>query len=356
MDSTPHIGPMDQELKLLQRKIAMLEAVVQNFPGGLLLFDNNLRLVFCSENQKKLLEYPAELFADGPPPMEKIFWLNAHRGEYGEGNAAQQVEERLNLVKKGVAHSFERRRPNGTVLRIKGVPLAGGGFMTTYLDVTEEHRNKSALAYLALHDTVTGLSNRAAFMMELADRIDSLPNGHAGAVVFIDLNKFKQVNDTLGHAAGDELLRLVGNRLRRSIRDRDFLARLGGDEFAILQADVSEMNDVKALAMRIQSEVSETYVIQNEAVEIGASIGISIFPDHATNSDELIAIADNCMYSSKASKASFTLWPMPSPIESQELRKNRRNDWSNARPSDDANSAMALRGLNIPQHTSKSRI
>ena len=315
-----------KKLLAVQKKVSMLEAVVENFPGGLLLFDRDLKLVFCNENQKRLLEYPVELFADGPPSIETIFRLNAHRGEYGDGEPEEQVVTRLQLVAQRVEHTFERVRPNGTVLRIKGVPLAGGGFMSTYLDITEEHRNRQNLAYLALHDTVTGLSNRRAFMAELSLRIEGLRIGQAGAVIFIDLNKFKLVNDNFGHASGDELLKLVGNRLRRSIRDGDFLARLGGDEFAILQGEVSSLGDVESLAMRIQSNICEKYVVRDQIVEIGASIGISIFPDHATNSEELVALADNCMYRSKADKTSFTLWPLPEAVPRTKTRAERRND------------------------------
>jgi diguanylate cyclase (GGDEF)-like protein len=310
----------------LQLKIKMLEAVVENFPGGLLLFDDDVRLVFCNENQKRLLEYPAELFFNGPPSIEKIFWHNAHRGEYGEGKPAQQVAHRLSLVQKRVAHVFERTRPNGTVLRISGVPLEGGGFMTTYMDVTKEHESKSALAYLALHDTVTGLANRAAFMFELAKRIEELQDKQSGAVFFVDLNKFKRVNDTLGHAAGDELLRLVGNRLRRSIRECDFLARLGGDEFAIIQSEVSRVRDVEALALRIQEIVCNKFEIQGTVVQIGASIGVSLFPEHGTDENELLALADSYMYKSKSEKSSFSVGPIARKSTSSPARKRRRKD------------------------------
>jgi diguanylate cyclase (GGDEF)-like protein len=310
----------------LQQKIKMLEAVVENFPGGLLLFDDEVRLVFCNENQKRLLEYPPELFVNGPPSIEKIFWLNAHRGEYGDGKPAQQVAYRLDLVHQRVAHMFERKRPNGTVLRIRGVPLDGGGFMTTYMDITQENESKNALAYLALHDTITGLANRTALMLELSKRIDELQDGKSGAVFFVDLNKFKEVNDTLGHAAGDELLRLVGNRLRRSIRESDFLARLGGDEFAIIQADVSKARDIEVLALRIQEIVCNKYEIQGTTVQIGASIGVSIFPEHGTDEDELLALADSCMYKCKSEKSLFNVGPMSRKGISFRARNRRRVD------------------------------
>jgi diguanylate cyclase (GGDEF)-like protein len=307
-------------LVALRQRVALLEDVVENYPGGLLLFDKDLRLVFCNQNQKKMLDYPDELFANGPPSIEQIFWLNAHRGEYGNGHAEEQVRSRMKLVLQRVEHVFERTRPNGTILRIKGIPL-NGGFVTTYIDITEERKGQSALAYLALHDTLTGLANRVALMSEMKRRLMPPLSNSGGAVIFIDLDKFKSVNDLMGHAAGDELLKMAANRIRRSIRDSDFAARLGGDEFVIVQSDVQDESSVETLARRIHTGICEPYLILGERVRIGASFGIAMFPQHSRKPEELLVLADMSMYRSKASDTPIQFWSAEKSAEAHKARR-----------------------------------
>ena len=126
-----------QTIDLLSERVQLLEQVVDNFPGGIQLFDKNLQLVLCNQQQREMLGYPDELFAGGDPSLETIFRFNAERGEYGPGNVEDLVAERMQRVALREPHVFERTRPNGTVLEIRGMPLADGGFVTTYLDVIE---------------------------------------------------------------------------------------------------------------------------------------------------------------------------------------------------------------------------
>ncbi|MEO6607106.1 MAG: PAS-domain containing protein, partial [Aestuariivirga sp.] len=147
----------DRSLGDLQDEIILLRAVIDNYPGGLMLVDKNLKLVFCNEQQKKLLEYPPYLFEFGNPSLEQLFRFNALRGEYGEGDIEKHVADRMTLVQQRRAHVFERTRPNGTVLEIRGVPLSGGGFMTTYLDITERRPLTKAVLDNAEYDKLTGL-------------------------------------------------------------------------------------------------------------------------------------------------------------------------------------------------------
>ena len=132
-------------------------------------------------------------------------------------------------------HVLERERPDGTVLDVRGVPLEDGGFVTTYMDITERRRSEAKIAHMALHDALTGLANRVLLNERLEQALARVKRGDMVAVHLLDLDHFKNVNDTLGHPAGDKLLKDAADRLRALVRETDTIARMGGDEFAILQ-------------------------------------------------------------------------------------------------------------------------
>jgi diguanylate cyclase (GGDEF)-like protein len=283
----------------MRERIRLLEAVIDNFPGGLLLFDKDLRLVLCNRQQKELLEYPEELFKDGNPTLEQIFRFNASRGEYGEGSVETFIKAKMELVRKKCAHTFERTRPNGTVLQIRGVPLEHGGFVTTYLDVTEQHRTQSKIEHLAMHDPVTGLANRTKLVFLLQETLSNLTDGDQLALHYIDLDRFKPINDNYGHDVGDAVLRSVARRLLTCVRDTDCVARIGGDEFVILQKGIRSTHDAEIVGTRIVRAISKTHDLPEGSFTLGASVGIALAPTHCADVDELIRRADEVMYKSK---------------------------------------------------------
>jgi diguanylate cyclase (GGDEF)-like protein len=299
----PHEKPPVDSLSpgQLRERIRLLEAVVDNFPGGLLLFDQNLRLVLCNRQQQDLLEYPETLFENGDPALEEIIRVNAERGEYGPGPAEAHVAAKMALVEQKCAHVFERTRPNGTVLEIRGVPLAGGGFVSTYLDVTAQRKSQSMIEHMALHDAVTGLPNRTKMTKHLNQAIDQIAEGQKFAVHFIDLDRFKPINDNHGHETGDTILQSVAGRLLDSVRDSDLVARVGGDEFIILQMGIRSARDAELVASRVIKSVSRSHIVKNRSYAVGASVGISVAPWDSVNPEELVRKADNAMYRSKSS-------------------------------------------------------
>jgi diguanylate cyclase (GGDEF)-like protein len=286
----------EQTIALLNERIRLLEAVVNNFPGGLLLFDKELNLVLCNDRQRQLLDYPDELFADGNPTLERMFRFNAERGEYGAGDPEAHVKTRMELVAQRTPHVFERTRPNGTVLEIRGMPLSDGGFVTTYVDVTEQRRSQALIAHLAHHDPLTGLANRALMMDRLHMALASVKRGtHRIALLYIDLDKFKPVNDRHGHAAGDQVLKRVAATMLGSVRETDTVARLGGDEFVIIQADVAAAADAETVGQRLIEAISAP-----AEHHVSASIGIAYAPWDGDAADELLRKADIALYRSKA--------------------------------------------------------
>jgi diguanylate cyclase (GGDEF)-like protein len=287
-------------LEGLREQVRLLEAVVANFPGGISLFDRNLQMVLCNEQQKQLLDYPASLFASGYPTLEQIFRFNAERGEYGPGDVEQHVRQRMALVMERRAHVFERTRPNGIVVEVRGVPLEGGGFVTTYLDVTDQRRNQALVAHMAHHDVLTNLPNRLLFRDRLQQAAARVRRGEAMALLYLDLDHFKPVNDSFGHAVGDALLKAVADRMRATARDTDTVARLGGDEFVIIQVGIKQASEAELLARRLAKAVSEPYEIAGHTIVIGTSIGIAIAPHDGTDPEGLLKMADHALYQCKA--------------------------------------------------------
>ena len=210
------------------------------------------------------------------------------------------VQHRIELAQQRQAHEYERARPDGSVLEVRGVPLAGSGFVTTYLDVTERRKTQERVAHMAHHDALTNLPNRILFNDRFAHAIAQARRGYDMALLYLDLDKFKPVNDNLGHAVGDKLLQEVSERLLDTIRDTDTAARLGGDEFAIVQVGIVDRAGAENLATRIIELLHKPFLIEGHSVEIGTSIGIALAPQHSSDPDELLRKADLALYKCKA--------------------------------------------------------
>ncbi len=294
------IGHIGSFVDGLRERMRLLEAVIENFPGGISLFDRDLRMVLCNRQQRQLLDYPEELFAGGYPSLEEIFRFNAARGEYGPGDPDEQVEERMALARQRNPHTFERTRPNGTILQIRGVPIDGGGFVTTYFDVTEQRRAQQIIEHMAHHDALTDLPNRMLFSDRLALALAAAKRHGAMAVHYLDVDNFKPVNDNLGHKAGDDLLIGVARRLRAAVREADTVARLGGDEFAIVQTGIRTAEDAAVLARRVIAEFTEPFSLSGRRVTVGVSIGIAVAPQDGVKTDDVLVKADTALYKSKS--------------------------------------------------------
>ncbi|MBX9588453.1 MAG: PAS-domain containing protein [Hyphomonadaceae bacterium] len=290
---------LEQNNRLLSERTSRLQTIIDNFPGGISFLDRDFRVVFCNERARLLLDLPDELFASGSPSIEEIFRFNALRSEYGPGDAQEQVATRMALVRQRQAHILVRERPDGTVLDVRGVPLDDGGFVTTYMDITERRRSEEKIAHMALHDALTGLANRVLLNDKLEQALTRVKRGDMVAVHLLDLDHFKNVNDTLGHPAGDKLLQDAACRLRALVRETDTIARMGGDEFAILQVAINQPADATALAQRVIESVSQPYEIDGRQVLIGTSVGIAIGPADGLASDQLMRNADLALYRAK---------------------------------------------------------
>lgn len=290
----------------LEEEIRLLRAVIDNFPGGLTLFDKDLKMVFCSNKQKELLNYPPNLFEYGTPSLEQLFRFNAIRGEYGAGNIDKLVEERMNLARLKRAHVYERTRPNGVMLEIRGVPLEGGGFMTTHLDVTAQRKpaaNPQPAAsppVMVEHDKLTGLPRGDFLRDRMGQILASITPGQVVAVHCMDLDHFKDVNARYGKPTGDALLQKVADRLRSIVREYDLVARIGGDRFVVLQPHVKRPSEVARLAHRILDAIREPISIGGNSIVLSSSIGLALAPRDGVEPDAVLAKAEAAVLGTKS--------------------------------------------------------
>lgn len=174
------------------------------------------------------------------------------------------------------------------------------GYRGTASDITEETRAQARIQYLSQHDALTGLPNRNRLRDYLEAKLASLTSESRLAVLYIDLDRFKPVNDTLGHGAGDEVLVGVSNRLKQCIRGDDLVARLGGDEFVLVMSRLQHNDDVEKLCARVVDAISEPFFYENKPIRIGASIGIAMAPIDAAHANELLRCSDIALYQAKA--------------------------------------------------------
>lgn len=212
-----------------------------------------------------------------------------------------------------VGAHFHAVRPNHTTveLRLHGARVGLGGrrlLVVVLTDASEERRERESLSALAFVDTLTGLANRTLFLDRLRDALVETKREHRTlAVFFCDLDGFKGVNDTLGHDAGDAVLRAVAARLRATTRTADTVARLGGDEFGVVLPNAGTDETAALVAGRMLRAVGEPIAVSDTFTQVGLSVGIALFPRDGTDLDELISRADGAMYQSKrAGKNQFT--------------------------------------------------
>jgi diguanylate cyclase (GGDEF)-like protein len=297
----PDFEDVQRELDKARNDLRLYAAVVENFPGGIILTNQNLDVVVCNEQQKKLLGYSPELFDGRMPTLLELFQFNAKRGEYGPGRPEALVAAKMDLVEQRIPHVFERTRPDGSVIEVRGVPIKGGGFVTSYIDVTERRKSQEMVLKLALTDSLTGLANRAALSKYYEQFAARARRGEDFALFYIDLDDFKPVNDQYGHKTGDAVLEEVATRLKSSVRDTDVVARYGGDEFIVLQSNVESVHGIKVLARRILNNMRRSFHINEIEIQLNASVGIALCAREKLNCtmDHMMGVADGEMYKSK---------------------------------------------------------
>jgi diguanylate cyclase (GGDEF)-like protein/PAS domain S-box-containing protein len=271
---------------------------LENMSQGLCMFDGEERLVVCNRRYSDMYQLPHELVVPGTA-LRKILEYRVKQGIYGREDPRGYVEERLAAARSSEAFTKIQEMTDGRVVAIAHRPMANGGWVATHEDITELQKVQERIAHMALHDALTDLPNRALLRERIEDALPRAEAGKAFAILCLDLDRFKIVNDTLGHAAGDELLKEVADRLLQCVSDEDTIARLGGDEFAIVQMDENQPKAATRLASRICEVIKRPFELQGHEGVVDTSIGIAIAPYDGLDADLLLRNADLALYKAK---------------------------------------------------------
>jgi diguanylate cyclase (GGDEF)-like protein len=221
-------------------------------------------------------------------------------GTLSSANAERLVAEFESGLAGEVDGELFVETERGRTLALTFHPMADGGSVVLIEDITDRKMAEAKIHQLARYDSLTGLPNRALFRDHMDASVTNLRRRGPFAIHFVDLDEFKQVNDTLGHPCGDELLCAVADRLRTAVRGSDVVARFGGDEFVILQYPLGHPKEAAALAERLVAELAEPYQISGHEVVVGVSIGIALAPRDGSNADLLLKNADMALYRAKS--------------------------------------------------------
>ncbi|HYS91390.1 MAG TPA: EAL domain-containing protein [Bradyrhizobium sp.] len=275
-----------------------LDTAINNMTQGLLMFDSSHRLVVANQRYIEMFGVSTEVVKPGCTIHE----LLNHRREIGsfKGDVDEYCATLFRKLAQGKIFQTIMETANGGSIQVSYRPLQRGGWVTTLEDITERRRVEDRITHLAHYDALTDLPNRALFHEQLKRELARIAPGEQLAVLYIDIDEFKSVNDTLGHLIGDELLKSVAASLGRCVRDTDFVARLGGDEFAIVQTGIRTADDVTGLVTRVLDTIREPYECLGHQVTTDASIGIALAPQHGTDLDQILKNADLAMYAAKS--------------------------------------------------------
>ncbi|WP_298333860.1 EAL domain-containing protein [uncultured Erythrobacter sp.] len=279
------------------QKLDMLHELESSGLGWFWACDPKGNLTYLSATIAERLDIPLEDLIG--QPLSSVFVSADHDGR------TKSLALMLGAHKSfsGFAVRAEKR-PDGAVLRLSGQPSFKGstfeGFRGTGWDITDEYYREEETARLAKYDSLTGLSNRHRMKSMIESTLTAFKAAKRNcALMMLDLDKFKHVNDTLGHAAGDELLKQVSDRLKRSIEVECEIGRLGGDEFQVLVPDLDDRGELGEIALKIITMLKQPYTLEEGRCVIGCSVGIAVAPHDGVTMDEVVRSADLALYAAK---------------------------------------------------------
>jgi diguanylate cyclase (GGDEF)-like protein len=286
----------ERDVRLLADR---LDAALNNMSHGLCMVDANGRIAIANSRLPQLMGVPATTFRAGRSAWDAFFEC-VELGVFGSVRTRRVLSQLRARVVGRRATSILVPLRGQRILMVATRSMPDGNSVMLVEDVTEQKNAEARINRLAHFDSLTDLPNRVMFHDIVTRILGGLGQVNGTAALYIDLDEFKQVNDTLGHPAGDTLLKLVAQRLRLLTREGDLIARLGGDEFVVVRSPLSEPQQAGHLAQRIVDEISRPYEVDGHSVVIGASVGIAIAPEHGGDADTLLKNADMALYRAKA--------------------------------------------------------
>lgn len=303
-----------EAIKRLQEAQDRLNAAIESIDEGFAVFDEQDVLISC--NARFLEMYPAtQKLGKRGFTYEQFLRTNLEHGTFLLQRRGVHGDDPEDWIQQHLSYHHSPGRPHAVLLSSKKwveileKPTPDGGIVAVHKDISEGKQKEETLEFLATHDPLTGLANRTLYEEYLNEILgQSLKDKSLFAVVFFDLDGFKQVNDTLGHDFGDQVLNYVAIQLTHALRDRDLLARIGGDEFAAVLTDFDTVSNLESIVKRCLDAVGTSLTLNDKTASFGVSIGYAVYPTHGQDKDTLLKKADEAMYAAKkAGKGTYRI-------------------------------------------------
>jgi len=320
------LAEQKQVEQLLRKSAAEIEDLYNHAPCGYHSLDKDSVIIKINDTELAWLGYARD------EVIGKMKWHDLLAPE----DAASCGATLMKLMQYGSARDQEVRikRKDGTVftglLNATAIYEPDGNYKmsrSTIFDITERKQTEAKMIELAYYDPLTGLPNRTLFYDRLAQEIKKAHRaGLKMAVLYIDLDKFKEVNDTLGHSMGDLLLKETAHRINGCVREADTVARLGGDEFIIILSELDDAGNIERVAENILHRLAEPFQLEDEIAYVSASMGITLYPDDATGVEELLKDADQAMYVAKNAGRNRLSYFTPALEQAAQSRLHLLND------------------------------
>ena len=306
-----------QKTALLEEANKTVDAALNNMAHGLAMFDASSALVVCNA-QLRAIYGLSEADTQRGTPLARLFSGGILAELFGDLAPELHAEKLQAKLTAGQTITRTIFLPDSRAIAVVLSPLADGGFVATHQDITHQKRSEHRLRQMAHYDALTALPNRSAFRSRLAKLVKKVSKERQLLVLALDLDRFKRVNDSLGHSGGDQLLKLAAERLNSSVGRRGVVARFGGDEFLV--ALLGSVEDAKALSEKIIGAFAQVFSIQDKEVSVGISVGIAATSDPQSSIDDLVKFADIALYEAK-DRGRGTLVVYDSEVEARLLAR-----------------------------------
>jgi diguanylate cyclase (GGDEF)-like protein len=271
-----------------------LKAALASVPHGICMFDGEKRLVFSNVRYAEMYRLPLHLVTPGTP-LQSIFDYRLSIGNAPQDFPNYVTHHGLDSTTGGTL-MFEFPLADGRTIRINHLSVEGGSYIASHEDISDAVDAERRVVQASSIDGLTHLPNRSAFRRKLDEALSELATGARLSIFCLDLDRFKTVNETLGHAAGDELLEIAAKRLLTFVDDDGFVARVGGDQFAMVQVNGDQPESARRLAQAALEALHQPFQLSVGKVNVEVSVGIALAPDHGNNADQLLENAEMAQY------------------------------------------------------------
>ena len=314
---------------MLLRANVTIDAALNNISQGLVMFDSSTRMMVSNKRYLEMYGLSPEVVRPGCT-LRELLNLRVTTGTFRSDEVEQNISDLAAAVSQGNIFSAITNLNDGRAISIVNHPLEGGGWVATHDDITEAKRAAAQISYEAHVDALTGLPNRKVFYEQMEQALKRIQRGERLAVLYLDLDHLKRVNDSLGHPVGDKLLKAVADRVGGCASDVDLVARLSGDEFAIIQSKYGQPEDAATLAKRVIEALREPFDLNGHQITANISVGIAIAPTDASELDALLTAADIALYEAKNTRRGSYCFYEPQLQERMQARAQLEQDLQKA--------------------------